>query len=155
MARSDRAPRSGLVRAIGTSNFKPSHLQKLIDETGVAPEVNQIQLSPIWTKQAERDFNTTHGIVTESWSPLGKGSDLLDHPTVTAAAKAHDKTPGQVVLRWHIQQDLVPIPKSSNRERLEQNLAVFDFELTADELTALSALNGTGRAPADSDRTGH
>lgn len=146
---------AGLVRAIGTSNFKPSHLQKLIDETGVAPEVNQIQLSPIWTKQAERDFNTTHGIVTESWSPLGKGSDLLDHPTVTAAAKAHDKTPGQVVLRWHIQQDLVPIPKSSNRERLEQNLAVFDFELTADELTALSALNGTGRAPADSDRTGH
>jgi 2,5-diketo-D-gluconate reductase A len=146
---------AGLVRAIGTSNFKPSHLQKLIDETGVAPEVNQIQLSPIWTKQAERDFNTAHGIVTESWSPLGKGSDLLDHPTVTAAAKAHDKTPGQVVLRWHIQQDLVPIPKSSNRERLVQNLAVFDFELTADELAALSALDGTGRAPADSDKTGH
>ncbi|GAA1576249.1 aldo/keto reductase [Kribbella sancticallisti] len=146
---------AGLVRAIGTSNFKPSHLQRLIDETGVAPEVNQVQLSPVWTKQTEREFHATHGIVTEAWSPLGKGTDLLDHPTVTAAAKAHDKTPGQVVLRWEVQQDVVPIPKSSNRQRLEQNLAVFDFELTPEEMTALSALDGTGKAPADSDQFGH
>jgi 2,5-diketo-D-gluconate reductase A len=146
---------AGLVRAIGTSNFKPAHLQRLIDETGVAPEVNQVQLSPVWTKAAEREFHSTHNIVTEAWSPLGKGTDLLEHPTVTAAAKAHDKTPGQVVLRWEVQQDVVPIPKSSNRERLEQNLAIFDFELTTDELAALSALDGTGRTPADSDKTGH
>ncbi|WP_272944656.1 aldo/keto reductase [Kribbella catacumbae] len=146
---------AGLVRAIGTSNFKPSHLQRLIDETGVAPEVNQVQLSPVWTKQTEREFHATHSIVTEAWSPLGKGTDLLDHPTVAAVAKAHDKTPGQVVLRWEVQQDVVPIPKSANRERLEQNLAVFDFELTADELTALDAMDGTGKAPADSDRFGH
>jgi 2,5-diketo-D-gluconate reductase A len=146
---------AGLVRAIGTSNFKPTHLQRLIDETGIAPEVNQVQLSPMWTKQAERDFHATHNIVTEAWSPLGQGTDLLKHPAVTAAAKAHDKTPGQVVLRWEVQQDVVPIPKSSNRERLEQNLAIFDFELTADELAALSALDGTGSTQADSDRFGH
>lgn len=146
---------AGLVRAIGTSNFKPSHLQRLIDETGVAPEVNQVQLSPVWTKRTEREFHATHSIVTEAWSPLGKGTDLLDHPTVAAVARAHDKTPGQVVLRWEVQQDVVPIPKSANRERLEQNLAVFDFELTADELTALDALDGIGKAPADSDRFGH
>lgn len=146
---------AGLVRAIGTSNFKPFHLQRLIDETGVAPEVNQIQLSPVWTKEAERAFHAEHGIVTEAWSPLGKGTDLLDHPTVVAAATAHDKTPGQVLLRWEVQQDVVPIPKSSNRERLEQNLAVFDFELTAEEIAALTALNGTGKAQADSDQFGH
>lgn len=146
---------AGRVRAIGTSNFKPSHLQRLIDETGVAPEVNQVQLSPVWAKQAEREFHATHNIVTEAWSPLGKGTDLLDNPTIAAAAKAHGKTPGQVVLRWEVQQDVVPIPKSSNRERLEQNLAVFDFELTPDEVAALSALDGTGRPQADSDKFGH
>ena len=146
---------AGLVRAIGTSNFKPSHLQRLIDETGVAPEVNQVQLSPAWIKRSEREFHAAHNIVTEAWSPLGKGTDLLDHPVVAAAAEAHGKTPGQVVLRWEVQQDVVPIPKSANRERLEQNLAVFDFELTADEMAALDALDGTGKAQADSDRFGH
>jgi 2,5-diketo-D-gluconate reductase A len=146
---------AGLVRAIGTSNFKPAHLQHLIDETGVAPEVNQVQLSPMWSKPAEREFHATHNIVTEAWSPLGKGTDLLEHPAVTAAAKAHDKTPGQVVLRWETQQDVVPIPKSANRKRLEQNLAIFDFELTDEELAALSALDGTGSNQADSDRFGH
>jgi 2,5-diketo-D-gluconate reductase A len=146
---------AGLVRAIGTSNFKPAHLQRLIDETGVAPEVNQVQLSPVWAKQTEREFHARHGIVTEAWSPLGKGTDLLDHPTVQAIANAHGRTPAQVVLRWETQQGVVPIPKSSNRERLEENLAVFDFELTDAELGKLSALDGTARPAADSDRVGH
>jgi 2,5-diketo-D-gluconate reductase A len=146
---------AGLVRAIGTSNFKPAHLQRLIDETGVAPEVNQVQLSPVWAKQTEREFHARHGIVTEAWSPLGKGTDLLDHPTVQAIANGHGRTPAQVVLRWETQQGVVPIPKSSNRERLEQNLAVFDFELTDAELGKLSALDGTARPAADSDRVGH
>jgi 2,5-diketo-D-gluconate reductase A len=145
----------GLVRAIGTSNFKPSHLQRLIDETGVAPEVNQIQLSPLWIKQDNRDFHAKHGIVTEAWSPIGRGGDLLEHPVVVEIARAHDKMPAQVVLRWEVQQDVVPIPKSSNRQRLEQNLAVFDFELTDAELADLSALDGTGSSPADSDKSGH
>jgi 2,5-diketo-D-gluconate reductase A len=146
---------AGLVRAIGTSNFKPSHLQRLIDETGVAPEVNQIQLSPLWTKQENRDFHAEHGIVTEAWSPIGRGGDLLNHPSVVEAARAHDRTPAQIVLRWEVQLNVVPIPKSSDRTRLEQNLSVFDFELTDDELAKLSALDGSGSTPADSDRAGH
>ena len=146
---------AGLVRAIGTSNFKPAHLQRLIDETGMAPEVNQVQLSPVWPKAAEREFHAAHGIVTEAWSPLGKGTDLLDHPTVQQIAKAHDRTAGQVVLRWETQQDVVPIPKSADPGRLKANLAVFDFDLTDAELAALTALGGTARPAADSDRTGH
>lgn len=146
---------AGLVRAIGTSNFKPTHLQRLIDETGVAPEVNQIQLSPLWVKEEARAFHAKYGIVTEAWSPIGRGGDLLERPAVVEIAQAHGKTPAQVVLRWHVQQDVVPIPKSSNRTRLEQNLTVFDFELTADELATLSSLDGTGSTPADPDQTGH
>ncbi|ADB33709.1 aldo/keto reductase [Kribbella flavida DSM 17836] len=146
---------AGLVRAIGTSNFKPAHLQRLIDETGVAPEVDQIQLSPIWAKQQDREFHARHNIVTEAWSPLGKGSDLLDRPDVVRIAEEHGKTPAQVVLRWEVQLDVVPIPKSSNPERQAQNLAVFDFELTDDQMATLSALDGTGSTPADSDTFGH
>jgi 2,5-diketo-D-gluconate reductase A len=146
---------AGLVKAIGTSNFKPTHLQRLIDETGVAPEVNQIQLSPVWAKGAEREFHAKHGIVTEAWSPLGKGTDLLDNPALQDIAKAHGRTPGQVVLRWESQQDVVPIPKSADPGRLAENLAIFDFELTADQLAALSALDGTAKTAADSDRFGH
>jgi 2,5-diketo-D-gluconate reductase A len=145
----------GQVRAIGTSNFKPAHLQRLIDETGVTPDVNQIQLSPLWTKQEDRDFDAEHAIVTEAWSPIGKGGDLLKHPSVVEAAEAHGKTPAQVVLRWHVQQGVVPIPKSANPERLAQNLEVFDFALTDQELASLSALNGSGSAPADSNKFGH
>jgi 2,5-diketo-D-gluconate reductase A len=147
---------AGLVRAIGTSNFKPAHLQRLIDETGIAPEVNQVQLSPVWAKATEREFHRQHGIVTEAWSPLGKGTDLLSHPAVQAIAQAHDRSPGQVVLRWETQQDVVPIPKSADPRRLADNLAVFEFELSEDEVSALAALDGTtARAAADSDRAGH
>jgi 2,5-diketo-D-gluconate reductase A len=146
---------AGLVRAIGTSNFKPAHLQRLIDETGVAPEVNQVQLSPVWAKTTEREFHAAHGIVTEAWSPLGKGTDLLNHPAVQEIAKTHGKAPGQIVLRWETQQDVVPIPKSADPQRLADNLAVFDFELSDAELAALAALDGTARAAADSDRSGH
>jgi 2,5-diketo-D-gluconate reductase A len=117
--------------------------------------VNQIQLSPLWTKQENRDFHAEHGIVTEAWSPIGKGGDLLNHPTIVEAARAHDRTPAQIVLRWEVQLNVVPIPKSSDRTRLQQNLAVFDFELTDDELASLSALDGSGSTPADSDRFGH
>lgn len=146
---------AGLVRAIGTSNFKPTYLQRLIDETGVAPEVNQVQLSPVWAKAAEREFHAQHGILTEAWSPLGKGTDLLSHPAVQEIAKTHGKAPGQVVLRWETQQGVVPIPKSADRERLAQNLAVFEFALSPEELASLTALDGTARPAADSDRSGH
>lgn len=146
---------AGLVRAIGVSNFKPTHLQRLIDETGVVPEVNQIQLSPYWTRDDARAFHTEHGIVTEGWSPLGKRTDLLEHPKVAEIASAHAKTPAQVVLRWHVELNVVPIPKSKDPQRLAQNLDVFDFELTDDQIAALSALDGQATEVVDSDAFGH
>lgn len=146
---------AGLVRAIGVSNFKPAHLQRLIDETGVVPEVNQIQLSPYWTRDDARAFHAEHGIVTEGWSPLGKRTDLLEHPKVAEIAGKHGKTPGQVVLRWHVELNVVPIPKSQNPQRLAQNLEVFDFELTGDQIATLSALDGQATEVVDSDAFGH
>lgn len=145
----------GLVRAIGVSNFKPAHLQRLIDETGVVPEVNQIQLSPYWTRDDARAFHAEHGIVTQGWSPLGKRTDLLEHPKVAEIANEHGKTPGQVILRWHVELSVVPIPKSQNPERLAQNLEVFDFKLTDEQIAALSALDGLATEVVDSDSFGH
>lgn len=144
----------GLVRAIGTSNFKPAHLEQVID-AGIVPEVNQIQLDPERPRIEERAFHDEHGIVTESWSPLGQGSGLLDEPAVLALATAHGVTPGQVVLRWHVQQGLVAIPKSSNPERLAQNLDVFGFELSGEELASLYNLGSGDADIADSDTFGH
>ncbi|MDQ1702697.1 MAG: 2,5-diketo-D-gluconate reductase [Frankiaceae bacterium] len=146
----------GLVRAIGTSNFKPAHLQRLLDETGVVPDVNQIQLSPLVTRVGSRAFDEQHGIVTESWSPLGGGrNDVLRVALVDELARKYAKTPGQVVLRWHVQQGLVPIPKSSNPERLRQNLNVFDFDLEQTDMDALSALDQGEASAVDSDKFGH
>jgi 2,5-diketo-D-gluconate reductase A len=146
---------AGVVRAIGTSNFKASHLQRLLDEAGVVPDVNQIQLSPHITRTDRRDFHAAHGIVTESWSPLGNGGDLLAEPTVQSLAQAHDRTPAQVVLRWHLQHGLVPIPKSGSPDRLAQNLAVFDFQLAAGEMAVLDALDRGEDGAQDSDVFGH
>jgi 2,5-diketo-D-gluconate reductase A len=144
----------GLVRAVGTSNYKPAHLQQVID-AGIVPDVNQIQLDPQRPRIEDRAFHDEHGIVTESWSPLGQGGTLLEDPTVLAIAEDHGRTAAQVVLRWHVQQGLVAIPKSSNPERLAQNLDVFSFELSAAELASLYTLD-TGEAEiADSDEFGH
>jgi 2,5-diketo-D-gluconate reductase A len=143
------------VRAIGTSNFKPAHLQRLFDETGVVPDVNQIQLSPEIARTELRDFDDEHGVVTESWSPLGRGRMLFEHPAVEQAARAHGRSPAQVVLRWHLQHGLVAIPKSSRAERIAENFAVFDFALTADEMAALDALDRGEAAATDSDSFGH
>ncbi|MCC2591898.1 aldo/keto reductase [Tessaracoccus sp. OS52] len=150
-----RARERGLVRAIGTSNFKPAHLQRLIDATGVAPEVNQIQCNPFTDRPDERDFHAQHGIVTESWAPLAAGNGLIEHPVVGQVAAAHDITPGQAVLAWHLRQGLVPIPKSSNRGRLAENFAALDVQLAPDEIRTLSALTNPGYRLADSDSFGH
>ncbi len=147
---------SGRVRAIGTSNFKPAHLQRIIDATGVAPDVNQIQLSPASTRVAARAFHAEHGIVTESWSPIGgQGVKILDNPVVGEIAAETDRTPAQVILRWHLQLGLVPIPKSADPQRLRQNLDVFGFELTERQMTALTALDQGESAVVDSDSFGH
>jgi len=144
----------GRVRAIGTSNFKPAHLQRLIDETGVAPDVNQIQLNPYVARTDPVQFHRAHGIVTESWSPM-KPAAMLTEPIIVGIAAAHGVTSAQVVLRWHLQRDLVPIPKSSNPERQRENLSLFGFELTAAEMAAINTLDKGEAAATDSDTFGH
>jgi 2,5-diketo-D-gluconate reductase A len=145
----------GKVRAIGVSNFKPAHLDRLLDETAVAPHVNQVQLDPRIARVDERSYHAAHGIVMESWSPIGKGGGLLAEPTIADIARRHAKTPAQVVLRWHVQHGLVPIPKTSKPERLAENIDVFDFELTSEEMEELSVLDRHGAGAVDSDRFGH
>jgi 2,5-diketo-D-gluconate reductase A len=134
----------GLVRSIGVSNFLPEHLDRLVTETGVVPSVNQVELHPRFPQAEQREYHDAHGIVTESWSPLGKGSDLLEQDAVRQVAEAHGVTPAQAVLRWHIDVGALPIPKSGDPERQAQNLDVFGFELSTDEVLAISALE-TGR----------
>ena len=146
---------AGLVRAVGLSNFKPEHTERVIAATGVIPDVNQIELNPRVTREPVRAYHAEHGIVTESWSPIGKGGDLLEEPAITAIAARHERTPAQIVLRWHIELGLVTVPKSSNRERLAQNLAVFDFSLAPTEVSAISALDRGESAAEDSDSYGH
>jgi 2,5-diketo-D-gluconate reductase A len=146
---------SGKARAIGVSNFKPAHIDRLISETGVTPAVNQIELSPAIPRREQRSYDAEHGIVTESWSPIGGSGDLLSAPVLATLAEKHGRTPGQIVLRWHVQNGLVAIPKSRNPRRMAENLAVFDFELDAGDLAALDALDGGPDAGVDSDRTGH
>jgi len=144
----------GLIRGIGVSNFKPAHLQRLAD-AGVIPDLNQIQVDPRHIREASRQANNRLGIVTESWSPLGRDGGLLEDTAVTALAAKYGKTPGQIVLRWHVQQGLVPIPKASSREHLAENLAVFDFALEETEIADLSALNAGESGILDSDSFGH
>jgi 2,5-diketo-D-gluconate reductase A len=145
---------AGKARSIGVSNFKPAHLERLRAETSTVPAVNQIQLSPRITRTEQRAYDSAHGIVTVSWGPLAPGTDLLGHPAIAAVAAAYGKTPGQVVLRWHIELGLVPIPKSANPTRLAQNIDIFDFSLSAADLAALSTIDA-GEQGVDSDTAGH
>ena len=137
----------GLVRSIGVSNFQPDHLRRLIDETGVTPSVNQVELHPRLQQHGLRRVHEELGIATEAWSPLAKGG-VLDDPTVVAIAEAHERTPAQVVIRWHLQLGNIVIPKSVTPARIEENFRVFDFELTGDEMAeALDAGERTGPDP--------
>ncbi|MEV0495210.1 aldo/keto reductase [Streptomyces atratus] len=131
--------KDGLVRSIGVSNFTASQLDRLERETGVLPAVNQIEMHPRFPQEELRAVHAAKGIVTESWSPLGRGHDLLADPELVAVAAAHGVTPGQAALRWHTQLGAVPIPKSADPGRQRQNLEIFGFELTADELARVSA----------------
>jgi 2,5-diketo-D-gluconate reductase A len=144
------------LRAIGVSNFKPAHLQRVLDETGIVPHVNQIQLSPYSTRGDSRAYHAEHGIVTESWSPIGaSSSNLRNDPLITEIAQAHQKSATQVVLRWHVQLGCVAIPRSANPGRMAENLDIFDFELTAEEIDRISALDRGDYEIADSDQVGH
>ena len=131
----------GRAKAIGVSNFLPEHLTRLIEETSVVPAVNQIELHPQLQQAELRAFHTQHGIKTEAWSPLGQGRGLLEVPTVVAIAQKHERTPAQVVLRWHLQIGNVVIPKSVTPSRIQENIDVFGFELDDEDMSALAALD--------------
>jgi 2,5-diketo-D-gluconate reductase A len=146
--------KAGLVRAIGVSNFKPAHLDKLF-AAGLVPHVNQIQLSPYLRRDDVVAVHRAKGIVTESWSPLGRGGDILLDPIIQNIAVAHGKKPSQIILRWHVQSGYVPTPKSANPDRQKENLDVFGFSLTADEIQALNGLNKPDMTMRDSDVFGH
>ena len=146
---------SGRARSIGVSNFLAPHLQRLIDETGVVPAIDQIELHPAHQQPETAAFAAEHGIAIESWGPLGQGKyPLLERPEVTDAAAAHGKTPAQVVIRWHLQRGTVVFPKSSRRERMAENFDVFDFELSDGEMQRITGLERAGRVGPDPARFG-
>jgi 2,5-diketo-D-gluconate reductase A len=140
-----RLQEEGKVRSIGVSNFKPAHLETLAREAGIVPAVNQVQIDPTIQRLDVRRYDEEHGIVTESWSPLGgPGAALLQDATIAAIAESQGRTPGQVVLRWHLQSGLVPLPKSATPARQAENLDVFDFTLSDEDMATLDGLDTTG-----------
>jgi 2,5-diketo-D-gluconate reductase A len=145
---------AGSVRGIGTSNFKPAHLDRIIDATGVVPDVNQINLNPYKIRTEPVSYHAEHRIVTMCWSPLSP-RELLDEPVITQIASRYQRTPAQIVLRWQTQQGYVTVPKSSSPQRIAENISIFDFDLTPDELAAISSLDQGEAAVTDSDVFGH
>ena len=145
---------AGLVRAIGTSNFKPVHLQKLFD-LGLVPHLNQIQLDPYHLRDDLVAIHRAKGIVTGAWRPLGCGNAMLADPTIVSVAERHGRTTAQVILRWLTQQGFVATPKSSNPTRMAQNLDIFDFTLSADEMALLGTLDRPDPDMFDADSFGH
>jgi 2,5-diketo-D-gluconate reductase A len=141
----------GLVRSIGVSNFQPRHLDRIIDETGVTPAVNQIELHPYLTQGPLREYDRAHDIATEAWSPIAKGGELLKDQVITSLADKYGKTPAQIVIRWHLELGNVVIPKSVTPSRIAENFDVFDFELASEDVEAISALNRDERTGPDPD----
>jgi 2,5-diketo-D-gluconate reductase A len=142
--------RSGRVRAIGVSNFQPHHLRRLLNETEVVPAINQVEVHPYLTQDEVRAFDAEHGIATEAWSPIARGR-VVDDPVINRIGRAHDKTPAQVTLRWHVQRGDIVFPKSVKRSRMEENFRIFDFELGPDEMGDISALDRGERTGPDPD----
>ncbi|MEN2741032.1 aldo/keto reductase [Microbacterium sp. X-17] len=130
----------GLVRSIGVSNFTPKHLDEVISATGVTPALNQIELHPYFPQADQREVHARLGIVTEAWSPIGKGRGIYEEPAIASAAAAHGVTPAQAILRWHVQLGSIPVPKSATPSRQAENLDVFGFELSEAEMDAITAL---------------
>lgn len=138
----------GCVRAIGVSNFMPSHVDRIVQETGVVPAVDQIQLNPRIVQEAWTSYARAQGIVVQSWSPLGRDGSLLQEGLLTAIGARYGKSPAQVIIRWHLDLGFVPIPKSSRRARLAINCDVFDFKLSEREIEEISTLHGSA-TPVD------
>ena len=142
----------GRIRAAGVCNFQQPHLQRLIDETGEAPAINQIELHPYLQQSSLRAFHARTGILTEAWSPLARGGAVLEDPTIANLAAKHSRSPAQVILRWHLQLGNVVIPKSVTPSRIAENFDVFGFELDAHDLAAIAALDAEGRTGPDPDK---
>jgi len=142
--------KEGLTRSIGVSNFQPAHLERIIEETGIKPAVNQVELHPRFQQRGLRHELAELGIATEAWSPLAQGQ-VLDDPVIVEIAQAHGKTPGQVVIRWHVDIGNIVIPKSVTPERIVENFDVFDFRLSAQELKAIDELDAGERIGPDPD----
>ena len=144
-----RLKEEGRARSVGVSNFEPEHLEAIIGDTGVTPVLNQVELHPDFQQKALRAFHETHGIKTQSWSPLGQGH-LLTNPVIADIAQKTGRTPAQVIIRWHLQTGLIVIPKSVTPSRIIENGKVFDFELEAAAMQALDALDdANGRIGPD------
>ncbi|MBP2329893.1 2,5-diketo-D-gluconate reductase A [Kibdelosporangium banguiense] len=141
----------GRISAIGVSNFQPAHLERIINETGRVPAVNQVELHPFLQQSELREVHAKLGIATEAWSPLGQGGELLTNPAITAVAEKHGRTAAQVVLRWHLQLGNVVIPKSVTPSRIAENIDVFGFVLDESDLTAVSTLDMGHRIGPDPD----
>jgi 2,5-diketo-D-gluconate reductase A len=156
----ERLLADGKVRAIGVSNFMPQHLQQLLEATSVVPAVNQVELHPYFTQPDVQAADAEHQILTQAWSPIGgitsyRGTEgdrsTFEDPTITDIAKQHDKSPAQVMLRWHLQRGRSVIPKSTKPARIAENFAVFDFDLTPDQLDALDGLDKGVRGGPEPD----
>ncbi|MFD2305730.1 aldo/keto reductase [Enterococcus termitis] len=142
--------RSGRAKAIGVSNFHEHHLEELLKDATVSPAVDQIEIHPTLTQEPLRRFLADHSIAAEAWSPLGQGK-ILENPVLVEIGKKYDKTAAQVIIRWHLQNDIIVIPKSVHKDRIKQNFDVFDFELTEDELEQINQLNTNERLGPDPD----
>nr|WP_300147866.1 aldo/keto reductase [Propionicimonas sp.] len=149
------ARESGLVKAVGVCNFLPEHLERLQAETGVLPSVNQIELHPFFPQTDALAYNAEHGILTQAWSPLGRGNDLLRHPVITGIAQAHDATPGQVVLAWAMARGAIPLPKAASEARQIENLEAVQLQLSPDEVAALTALGRPDGRTSGQDPASH
>lgn len=145
----EKLQRDGVVRSIGVSNFTVANLQRLFAETDVVPALNQIELHPYFAQRELRAFHTKHGIVTEAWSPIARGAELLQEPAVVGIAEKYGKTPAQVVLAWQLAIGNVAIPKSVTPARIRANLDVFDIELDPDDIAAIDDLDRGGRRGPD------
>jgi 2,5-diketo-D-gluconate reductase A len=144
----------GRATSVGVSNVEPDHLERIVDDSGHLPAVNQVEVHPYFGNEAVRAANTAYDIVTEAWSPIAQGA-VLDDPTIGRIAKRLDRTPAQVTLRWHVQREDIVFPKSVNPGRMRENFALFDFELTDDDMATLNGLNnGTRFRPDPETYTG-
>ena len=150
----EKAAAEGKARAIGVSNFTVAHLERLASETGTVPAVNQIELHPRFSQAELRGYHDQHGIATEAWSPIGQGQGLLDDPLLAELAQKYGRTPAQIVLRWHVQLGNIVFPKSMRAERMRENIDVFDFELSPEDVQAVNGLDAGDRLGPDPDRFG-